>query len=48
MNAFEAAAKAGREDELFTELQQLFTAQNRGRESTVVPATFLKVMVSKK
>ena len=48
MNAFDAAAKAGREDELFTELQQLFTAQNRGRESTVVPATFLKVMVSKK
>jgi len=47
MNAFEAAAKDGREDQLATELRELFNAQNKGGERTEVPATFLKVTVRK-
>ena len=47
MNAFEAAAAAGREAELAEELQELFTNQNRGGERTEIPATFLKVTVRK-
>ncbi|MFL6764952.1 MAG: class I SAM-dependent methyltransferase [Sphingomicrobium sp.] len=46
MNAFAAAADAGREQELADELKALFVAQNRGGETTVVPATYLKVDVS--
>ena len=47
MNAFEAAAGARREAELAKELQELFAAQNRSGERTEIPATFLKVTVSK-
>ena len=47
MNAFEAAAKDGRANQLEAELKALFEAQNRGGESTDVPATFLKVSVKK-
>jgi SAM-dependent methyltransferase len=47
MNAFEAAAAAGREKELAQELRALFIAQNRGSGRTEVPATFLKVTVRK-
>jgi len=47
MNAFEAAAKDGREDQLAAELTDLFNAQNKGGERTEVPATFLKVTVRK-
>ena len=47
MNAFEAAAKDGREAQLATELTDLFNAQNKGGERTEVPATFLKVTVKK-
>ena len=47
MNAFEAAAKTGREEELAKELKMLFAAQNRGGDHTMIPATFLKVSVSK-
>jgi ubiquinone/menaquinone biosynthesis C-methylase UbiE len=48
MNAFEAAAKTGREDELYAELLALFEAQNQGgAERTVIPATYLKVTVVK-
>jgi SAM-dependent methyltransferase len=47
MNAFEAAAKDGREEQLATELTELFNAQNTGGERTEVPATFLKVTVRK-
>ena len=47
MNAFEAAAKDGREDQLATELTDLFNAQNQGGDRTEVPATFLKVTVRK-
>jgi hypothetical protein len=47
MNAFEAASKSGREDDLSAELELLFEAQNTGGESAVIPATFLKVIVTK-
>jgi SAM-dependent methyltransferase len=47
MNAFEAAAKDGREEQLATELTELFNAQNTGGERTEIPATFLKVTVRK-
>jgi len=49
MNAFDAAAKAGREDALQAELQALFEAQNRaGPGLTEIPATYLKVTVSRR
>ncbi len=48
MNAFEAADKNGRADELRKELEALFTSQNRspGKDSTSIPATFLRVTVA--
>jgi ubiquinone/menaquinone biosynthesis C-methylase UbiE len=47
MNAFEAAGKNGREDELRKELEELFASQNRSSspERTEIPATFLRVTV---
>lgn len=47
MNAFDAAAKNGRQDELRKELEELFASQNRGKETdrTEIPATFLRVTV---
>jgi SAM-dependent methyltransferase len=47
MNALEAAAKDGREAQLEAELTDLFNAQNKGGDRTVIPATFLKVTVRK-
>ena len=47
MNAFEAAAAAGREEDRAEELQALFNAQNRGGDRTEIPATYLKVTVQK-
>ena len=49
MNAFDAAAKNGREASLQKELEELFTAQNTsGNNSlTVIPATFLRVTVKR-
>ncbi len=47
MNAFDAASKAGRADQLEAELTALFESQNRGGDSTEVPATFLKVTAKK-
>lgn len=47
MNAFEAAAESGREDQLAEELTALFVAQNRGGNRTEIPATYLKVTVHK-
>lgn len=48
MNAFEAAAKDGREADLQAELADLFATQNRGgAERTEIPATYLKVLVTK-
>lgn len=47
MNAFEAASKDFRGRELAHELSNLFEAQNKGGERTEIPATFLKVTVTK-
>lgn len=48
MNAFEAAAKAGRRDELEDELARLFTAENRAQgPGTEIPATYLRVTVTR-
>jgi SAM-dependent methyltransferase len=48
MNAFDAAGKNGRADELQKELDNLFEAQNTTgrRDMTRIPATFLRVTVS--
>ena len=48
MNAFEAATAAGRETELQTELDALFTSQNASadRNMTSISATFLRVTVA--
>lgn len=48
MNAFEAADKNGRAEELRKELEALFTSQNRspGKDATSIPATFLRVTVT--
>ena len=48
MNAFEAAAANGREDELQAELTALFNAQNASSsdDATSIPATFLRVTVA--
>ena len=45
MNAFEAAEKNGRADELERELNALFTSQNKSprEDATSIPATFLRI-----
>jgi SAM-dependent methyltransferase len=49
MNAFEAAAKDGREAQLEGELTELFETQNEaGPDRTEIPATYLKVTVTSK
>lgn len=47
MNAFDAAAKDGKADQLKSELDALFEAQNQSKrnERTEIPATFLRVTV---
>jgi SAM-dependent methyltransferase len=47
MNAFEAAAGDGREDELQADLEALFDEQNTSDEATSIPATFLRVTVQR-
>lgn len=48
MNAFDAAAKDGKADQLEAELASLFEEHNRaGAYNTEIPATFLKVTVTK-
>jgi hypothetical protein len=48
MNAFEAAAKDGLETELQAELTEPFETQNgAGPERTEIPATYLKVTVTR-
>ncbi len=47
MNASEAAAREGRQQELQAELLDLFEAQNRGGADTYVPATYLRVLVDR-
>jgi hypothetical protein len=46
MNAFDAAAKNGREGDLLKDLETLFESQNRSKSATSIPATFLRVTVS--
>jgi SAM-dependent methyltransferase len=48
MNAYDAAAKDGREDDLHSELDTLFNAQNRSGndETTSIPANFFRVSVT--
>jgi SAM-dependent methyltransferase len=49
MNAFDAAAKDGRADDLHKELVALFESQNQGGpDATVIPATYLKVIVTRR
>jgi hypothetical protein len=49
MNAYEAAAKTGKADELHAALVALFERQNRSgrRDFTEIPATFLRVTVAR-
>jgi hypothetical protein len=47
MNAFEAAANDGREDDLQSELDALFADQNTSDDATSIPATFLRVTVQR-
>ncbi|MDQ3483459.1 MAG: class I SAM-dependent methyltransferase [Pseudomonadota bacterium] len=47
MNAFAAAEKDGRADQLQSELTALFKSQNRASSGTEVRATYLKVLVTK-
>jgi ubiquinone/menaquinone biosynthesis C-methylase UbiE len=48
MNAFEAAEKNGRADDLHGELEELFKSQNKSprADATSIPATFLRVTVT--
>jgi hypothetical protein len=48
MNAFEAAEKNGKSAALQSELEELFTRQNKNasNDSTSIPATFLRVTVT--
>jgi hypothetical protein len=47
MNAFEAAEKTGKVEELHRQLVDLATAQNKSTAGgTSIPATFLRVTVS--
>jgi len=47
MNAFEAAEKSGRAEDLQRELEDLFTAQNKSTNPAItsIPATFLRITV---
>lgn len=49
MNAFEAASKDGKADQLQSELETLFESQNTSKTSghSLIPATFLRVTVIK-
>jgi ubiquinone/menaquinone biosynthesis C-methylase UbiE len=50
MNAFDAAEKNGKAEDLQRELQALFESQNQSgsKDTTMIPATFLKVVVTRK
>lgn len=48
MNAFEAAERNGRGEELQRELGTLFDKQNEGGAQSDIPATFLKVTVTRR
>jgi hypothetical protein len=46
MSAFEAAEKNGRAADLQKELEALFNSQNKSKDATSIPATFLCVTVA--
>jgi ubiquinone/menaquinone biosynthesis C-methylase UbiE len=46
MNAFDAAEKNGRAAYLQKELEELFESQNKSKNATSIPATFLRVTVA--
>jgi SAM-dependent methyltransferase len=46
MNAFDAAEKNGRAADLKKELEELFKSQNKSKDATSIPATFLRVTVA--
>jgi ubiquinone/menaquinone biosynthesis C-methylase UbiE len=46
MNAFDAAEKNGRAADLKKELEELFESQNKSKDATSIPATFLRVTVA--
>jgi ubiquinone/menaquinone biosynthesis C-methylase UbiE len=48
MNAFEAAERNGRANDLQTELEELFKSQNKSsnKDTTLIPATYLRVTVA--
>ena len=48
MNAFAAAAQAGKSADLQRDLEALFALENRSevKDATSIPATFLKVTVA--
>ncbi len=45
MNAFEAAEKDSKEEDLQKELEDLFVSKNTAKDATSIPATFLRVEV---
>jgi hypothetical protein len=47
MNAFDAAERNGRAAALQKELEDLFNSQNQGTGATTIPATFLRVTVTR-
>jgi hypothetical protein len=47
MNAFAAAEGEGREAELLAELEALFDEKNTSADATSIPATFLRVTVTR-
>jgi hypothetical protein len=47
MNAFAAAETNGREADLQRELETLFNEKNESKDATSIPATFLRVNVSR-
>jgi hypothetical protein len=49
MNAFEAAGKNDRADDLQKQLEVLFNSQNKSlsKDATTIPATFLSVAVAR-
>src|SRR5262249_1560731 len=46
MNAFEAAEKQVKADQLQKHLEELFNSQNKSQKGTSIPATFLRVTVT--
>jgi hypothetical protein len=49
MNAFEAAAKNNKANDLQRELEELFNRQNKSQreDATIIPATYLRITVKR-